>query len=294
MTGMTSHFARVDRALRRLPDAVIVAVAVAILLGLAMLKISMTWRDVPIVDFFLVPVAAVAWLTRLRFWGYAVAVLAAALTLMIGRLGAADAPLAAALASAGVRLVYYVVVVALVAEVRKLVRAHADEARVDALTGTANARAFREETEREIERSRRHSRPLSVLYLDVDDFKATNDSFGHGTGDRLLKSVGHIMVCNIRKADLAARVGGDEFVVLMPETDRLAAGQVARRVREDIARIALPDGRSLHCSIGVATWATPPDSVDELIYHADELMYRAKGRGKDRIELEQMAAESAL
>ena len=121
-----------------------------------------------------------------------------------------------------------------------------------------------------------------------------NDSSGHGIGDRLLQSIGHVMTCSVRATDLAARLGGDEFVVLMPETDRLAAGQVARRVRENLARVELPDGRPLQCSIGVATLATPPADVDELIRHADELMYRAKQRGKDRIEMAYVAAAGIL
>ena len=293
MTGMTSLFARADRTLRRLPDAALLAIGIAILLGLTAIKVTTEWHDVPIVDFFLVPVGAVAWLARSRAWGYAAAVLAAALTVWIARAGAANAPLGPVLISAGFRLVFYVIVVALVGQARSLVRAHADEARIDALTGTANTRAFRETAAREIVRGRRYPSPLSVLYLDVDDFKAVNDSFGHGAGDRVLKSIGHVMACSVRASDLAARLGGDEFVVLMPETDRLAAGQVARRVREDLARVKLPDGRPLRCSIGVATLATPPADVDELIHHADELMYRAKQRGKDRIEMSYMAAKPA-
>jgi diguanylate cyclase (GGDEF)-like protein len=293
MTGMTSHFARVDHALRRLPDAVLMAMGVAVLLALAAVKVTTEWHDVPIVDFFLVPVVSIAWLARSRAWAYVAAVLAAMLTVWIARAGAANAPMGPALISAGIRLVFYVVVVALVGEVRRLVRAHADEARVDALTGAANTRAFRESAAREIARGRRYPRPLSVLYLDVDDFKAVNDSSGHGSGDRLLQSIGHVMTCSVRATDLAARLGGDEFVVLMPETDRLAAGQVARRVREYLARVELPDGRPLQCSIGVATLATPPADVDELIRHADELMYRAKQRGKDRIEMAYVAAAPA-
>ena len=214
-----------DRTLRRLPDAVLVTVGVAVLLALAAVKVTTAWHDVPIVDFFLVPVASIAWLTRSRAWGYGVAVLAAALTVWIARAGAADASLGPALIGAGFRLLFYVVVVVLVGQARSLVRAHAEEARVDALTGAANTRAFREAAEHEIERSRRYPHPLSVLYLDVDDFKAVNDSFGHGTGDRLLRSIGRVMAHSVRAADPAARLGGDEFVVLMPETDRWRRGR---------------------------------------------------------------------
>jgi len=286
---MTSLFAQADRTLRRLPDAILTALGVAVLLALAAVTLSTTWHDVPVIDFFLVPVAAIAWLARTRVWGYAAAVIAAALTVWAAMEGVTDAPTAAALVSAGFRLAFYVAVVWLVGQARELIRAHAEEARVDALTGTANARAFREAAELEIERDRRSPRPLSVLYLDVDDFKQVNDSFGHTAGDRLLRSVGHVMTCSVRSTDLVARIGGDEFMVLMPETDRSAAARVASRMREDLGRVELPGARPLRCSIGVATLVTPPADVDELIHDADELMYTAKQRGKDRIVAEQVA-----
>jgi diguanylate cyclase (GGDEF)-like protein len=285
---MTSLFARADRALRRLPEAVLIAAAVAALLALASVKASTSWQNVPLVDFFLVPVAAVAWLVRSRAWGYAMAVLAAVLTVWVAT--AAGAPLAAGLVGAAVRLVYYLIVVVLVGEALRLVLAHREEARVDALTGIANMRAFQEAAEREIERTRRTPQPLSLLYLDVDHFKDVNDSFGHGAGDDLLRSIGHVLTCEARSTDIVARLGGDEFAVLMPETDRLAAGHMARRLREELARVRLPDERPVRCSIGVATQLTAPIGVQELLHHADELMYRAKQRGPGMIEAAQVAA----
>jgi len=283
-------FARVDRALRRLPDVVLMAIGVAIMLGLATVHVSDALHDVPIDDFYLVPVAAIAWLARSRAWGYAAAVIAVVTTVVTAHAGATQAPLGPTLVSAAVRLAFYLVVVMLIGQVRRLVELHAEEARVDELTGVANTRAFREAAGREIARLDRYGRPLSTLYLDVDDFKQVNDSFGHTAGDALLQRIGHVLVSCVRGADFVARIGGDEFVALMPETDGPAAARVARRIREDLARVQLPDGSTVHCSMGVATVAARPDSVDALIHAADELMYRAKQRGKDRIETSGAAA----
>ena len=159
------------------------------------------------------------------------------------------------------------------------------EARTDFLTGTANARAFEEAAAAEIERGRRYGHELSLLYLDLDDFKTVNDTFGHRSGDSVLAEIGHVMRCTVRSHDLVARLGGDEFAVLMPESNRFAALAVARRVREEVGRVTDPDGRPVRCSsIGVASYPKPPASVDGLIHDADTLMYRAKEQGKDRIE----------
>ena len=97
----------------------------------------------------------------------------------------------------------------------------------------------------------------------------------------------------MRANDLVARLGGDEFAVLMPEANRFAALAVARRVREEVGRVTLPDGRAVHCSIGVASYLAPPASVDALIHDADTLMYGAKDQGKDRIESAEFTGAAA-
>jgi diguanylate cyclase (GGDEF)-like protein len=280
--SITGIFAQADRVLRRLPDAALITLGAAVLLALAALKAWATWHEVPVADFFLAPVAMVAWLARARITAYAMTALAAGSTIVMA--GAAGAPPAAGFIGAGFRLVYYLVVVALVREAHKLVLAHAEEARVDALTAVANRRGFLEAAGYELARMRRTPRPLSLLYLDVDDFKRVNDSFGHAAGDEVLRSIGRVLSGDLRSTDVVARLGGDEFVVLMPETDQPAVRHVTRRLREDLKRVRLPDGASIPCSIGVATLRAAPESVAELIRQADELMYRAKRRGGDRVE----------
>ena len=188
------------------------------------------------------------------------------------------------------RLAVYVVVIMFVQAMHKMQVQRDAEARQDHQTGAANARAFDAAAQIEIDRLRRYGRPVSLLYMDVDDFKGVNDRFGHAVGDQVLGTVSHVMRCTVRATDLVARLGGDEFAVLMPETERFSAVALARRMREELSRVTLPDGRPVRFSMGVASFVHPLDSVDAMIRAADALMYRAKEQGKDRIESVEVGA----
>ena len=155
-------------------------------------------------------------------------------------------------------------------------------ARTDPLTSLANRRAFVEAAWLELERGRRHGRPLSLLYIDCDDFKLVNDRLGHVAGDALLSSVGATLRQAVRGLDTVARLGGDEFGVLLPEVDRAGAVALAERLRLQLRETLAGRGDAVTFSIGVATFVRPPASVDEMILRADELMYEAKRSGKDR------------
>ena len=280
---MASSFDKYDTRLRRLPDWAIFAAGMAAVAGIAAFKVSLG-HDIPVADFLLIPVAVTGWLVTARVYAYIAAFCTAGVSVVIATTGQAQAPVAAALAAAGVRFALYLIVLALLGGIRQMQLAREQEARIDFLTGAANARAFEEAASAEIERGLRYGQPLSLLYLDVDDFKAVNDTFGHGVGDAVLAELSHVMRCSVRTNDLVARLGGDEFAVLMPESNRFAALAVARRVRDEAGRVTAPDGRVVRCSVGVASYLSPPATVDALIHGADTLMYRAKEQGKDRIE----------
>jgi diguanylate cyclase (GGDEF)-like protein len=155
-------------------------------------------------------------------------------------------------------------------------------ARTDPLTSLSNRRAFVEAAWLELERGRRHSRPLSLLYIDCDDFKLVNDRLGHVAGDAVLSAVGATLRQAVRGLDTVARLGGDEFGVLLPEVDRAGAVALADRLRVQLREALAGRGDAVTFSIGVATFLRPPASVDEMILRADELMYQAKRSGKDR------------
>jgi len=154
-------------------------------------------------------------------------------------------------------------------------------ARTDSLTSLANRRAFVEAAWVELERARRHGRPLSLLYIDCDDFKAVNDRLGHVGGDAVLAAVGGTLREAVRGHDTVARLGGDEFGVLLPEIDGPGAVALAERLRDQLRATLTGRWDRVTFSIGVATFVTPPGSVDEMILRADELMYEAKRSGKD-------------
>lgn len=155
----------------------------------------------------------------------------------------------------------------------------------DPLTGLYNRRQFNNILEYEIGRSERHNHEFSLLMLDLDDFKDINDSYGHPTGDEALCGVAEILRENIRKGDLAARIGGDEFAVILMETGRegaaTVAGTLGRALRERV--FTAPDRKHFHLtvSVGIATYPVDARNESDLLAGADVAMYRAKEMGKD-------------
>jgi diguanylate cyclase (GGDEF)-like protein len=159
----------------------------------------------------------------------------------------------------------------------------ASEARIDALTGLANRRAVEEILAAEIARAQRFSHQLAVVLLDLDRFKEINDSFGHAAGDVMLRAVSRLLTSLARQGDTVARWGGEEFVVVLPETDLPGAQRFAERLRRTIEAHTVGDMQT-STSCGVATML-PDDTVDELIGAADQALYRAKANGRNRTEI---------
>jgi diguanylate cyclase (GGDEF)-like protein len=152
----------------------------------------------------------------------------------------------------------------------------------DPLTGLVNARSFAARLTQELERNRRYPRPLALLYLDLDDFKVINDSHGHQTGDAVLRLVADAMRSSVRQADIVGRMGGDEFAVLMPETDSALADAAAKRLVAGL-RSVFKGTPTVTASIGVVSCSAPDANTDELLRRADQAMYEAKRTGKDRV-----------
>src|SRR5574342_98239 len=162
-------------------------------------------------------------------------------------------------------------------------------ARTDPLTGIANRRDFLESAALELERTRRHLRPLTVAYLARDAFKGVNDRFGHEAGDAVLRTVATTLREATRAVDSVARLGGDEFGLLLPETDGPTAETLVRRLQTTLADAIQERGWPVSFSLGVATFHRAPRSVDEMINRADALMYQAKRAGKAGVRFEVVA-----
>jgi diguanylate cyclase (GGDEF)-like protein len=163
------------------------------------------------------------------------------------------------------------------------------QTQIDPLTGLFNRRGFEKKIAEEFERSKRYSHPLSVLLLDIDNFKNINDTYGHHGGDTALVKISEILREKTRRSDFPARYGGEEFVLILPETDQDSAVQVASKIHEEIR--SQPFGTNsnafaLTVSIGLTSTSTKPyDDWHQMLGDADQAMYTAKNSGKDRVEV---------
>jgi diguanylate cyclase (GGDEF)-like protein len=181
------------------------------------------------------------------------------------------------------RLAFLLIFANILTSLKKVLEHEQELARTDYLTGVANRRYFYELADMEIKRAHRHGRPFSVAYMDIDDFKEVNDLSGHSAGDLLLQTITARIKSDVRSIDTITRLGGDEFAILMPETSSEAARAVVSRIQQSLLRVVRQHNWPVTFSIGVATWTTPPDTVDELVKRADALMYEVKSSGKNRI-----------
>jgi diguanylate cyclase (GGDEF)-like protein len=157
-----------------------------------------------------------------------------------------------------------------------------DQAIVDPLTGVFNRRYMERSLSDAIERLRRNSTPTSLLLMDVDGFKSINDQFGHAKGDSVLKEIVSLIAKRSRKLDLLFRIGGEEFMLLLPDTKEAAAAVVAEQLRASIAESRPLDDRQLTVSIGVSE-LQPGESPDSWMKHADDALYAAKKAGRNRV-----------
>jgi diguanylate cyclase (GGDEF)-like protein len=158
--------------------------------------------------------------------------------------------------------------------------------RTDVLTGLPNRRAMMEELEAERARTVREGTPMAVLMVDVDHFKRVNDTFGHEAGDRVLQGLATTLKEALRVSDVCARWGGEEFLVLLPSTDRTGALEVGEKLRKAAGALLVWAGEA-RISVGLSVGAAllePGQTLDTLLSRADAAMYEAKRQGRDRVE----------
>ena len=170
------------------------------------------------------------------------------------------------------------------------------QSREDSLTGLANRRCFDEHLQADVQRAERYGAPLSLVLLDLDHFKSINDSVGHAAGDEVLRTVAAIMKSQARATDLVARIGGEEFALVLPEQSVDGAYRAADLVRAAIAAhdfSAICPGQSVTLSAGVACWAKG-ETCDELQRRADQAMYQAKADGRNRVYVHAAAIGETL
>ena len=183
-----------------------------------------------------------------------------------------------------IRAVFYVIVVYLVAQLQASRKEEQRAARTDYVTGVINRRYFNELLQMEIDRIRRYPHPITVVYIDIDNFKLVNDLFGHQIGDEVLRCIADNLKVHLRSTDSIARLGGDEFAILLPSAHQSQAEAVVLKVqshlREEMQRRNLP----VTFSMGSVTCLVPPYSAEQLISMADQLMYEVKNSTKNNAQ----------
>ena len=176
--------------------------------------------------------------------------------------------------------------VSLQSNLKKSLEREKQRASTDRLTGLLNKTAFREHFEEEMAKAQRYNHPLSLAFIDLDNFKEVNDTRGHATGDRLLQQVSETIVNSIRKTDIAGRIGGDEFTICFPETDDTQVRSAIQKLVKELDIMTSQSGWQVTASIGVVTCKETCVPYDAILGKADKLMYVAKEKGKNAAEFD--------
>ncbi len=208
--------------------------------------------------------------------------------------GAGDAPFARWLTTIGTLMVAGSLIRMLKERVERLISRLQDAARTDVLTGLLNRRGFQELFDNELERSRRNGRPVSIIVGDIDGFKGLNDRYGHKAGDRALEKVSAVLMSAKRQIDIAARIGGEEFAIIVPETDDHSAYILAERLRRSVAQAFADGDPEVTISFGIASFPKIGATTEALLHAGDQALYAAKELGRDRTVIHNPEIASAL
>jgi diguanylate cyclase (GGDEF)-like protein len=271
----------IDSGLKRLETTSIERIAVVLVLALGGLQYALP-PGYAFILFYMAPITAASWYADRS--GYFVAFLAAAVWTAATWWGTPPPRLLAPIVwSASVYLVVFLSVAVLTDRLRDALSYLKQAELREPLTGLANSGAFRQQLAEEIERGLRYGRIFTVAYMDLDDFKEVNDSLGHAEGDRVIRRVAQVLKESTRTTDVAARMGGDEFALLLPETPFAQAEGALKKLLSRVNEAMEEGGWDSSVSIGAVTFEAPVNSADEALRLSDRLMYQAKSEGGDGI-----------
>lgn len=253
----------------------------------------LTGWEVNFTFLYLGPIGLATWFVGFR--AAALLSFASACLSVIADLWARPVPLPAGVLvwNTTVQVGTFMALVLLLAALQARLAAEQHLARTDSLTAVNNRRAFEEAAGVELERASRTGRPLTVAYLDVDDFKRINDQQGHSRGDALLATLAATLRSATRAVDVVGRLGGDEFGLLLVDTDGPTATSLLQRIRATLDAAMAENGWTVTFSLGAVTYLSPARSVDEMMVRADQLMYEAKRAGKDALRIDVLPGSGA-
>lgn len=234
--------------------------------------------------FYVLPIALVTWLTS-RQLGLIVS-LASALVWLWADV-AAGQPFSHPFISIWntlIRLAFFMIITLLLWALKRAMEHERESARIDNLTGAVNSRLFYDLVQMEINRFQRYEHPFTIAYIDLDNFKAVNDQFGHLVGDQVLCIVVSSARKYLRKTDVVARLGGDEFALLLPETNEESARVALSKIQDGLLEEMQLGNWPITFSIGVITCSAAPHTAEDVVRMADELMYSVKRDSKNAIK----------
>jgi diguanylate cyclase (GGDEF)-like protein len=233
--------------------------------------------------FYLLPICAVVWFLGKRF-GVLFSVLASIVWFFADYFsGHQYTDQITYIWNTAIRFAFFVIVTTLLSSLKEALEREKALSRIDRLTGAMNGEYFYEIIRAELDRFIRYQHPFTLVYIDLDNFKKVNDQYGHSTGDALLRKVIATIKDKTRKTDIVARMGGDEFAILLLETDSLTAQLIIPRIQQHLLNEMAKSQWSVTFSIGAITFTAAPKSTREIFKLADDQMYTVKQAGKNAV-----------
>ena len=254
------------------------------LTGVVGLLDFLTGYEIAFSLFYLMPITLVTWFTN-RWLGIIASLTSAGVWLIADVLaGHTYSQLFIYIWNTIIRLGFFLIVTFLLSTLRRVLERERALARTDSLTGAVNSSVFYDLLQMEIDRSHGYQHPFTIAYVDLDNFKAVNDRYGHLTGDQVLRTIVNYATKHLRKTDVIARLGGDEFALLMPETNQEAAQVALSATQRRLLEIMRQNNWPITFSIGVLNCIDTSHTREEIVKKVDDLMYTVKREGKNAIK----------
>jgi len=269
------------QALERMPP-VVIALGSLLLVGLVTLVDFRTGEDLSLALFYLVPIGIAAWYGT-SWMGLFVAIIAGIAWVTNELIVLPHGDTLILYWNIMVRMMLFLIVAYLLSSLRQQLLEVSIQACTDPLTGLFNRRYLYERIRGEMQRARRYDHPLTLICIDVDDFKDINDQHGHVFGDAVLRGVGEVLHGHTRESDVPSRTGGDELAVLLIETASDEGREVAEKLQRALRARMTELGPAITFSIGIVTFLEPPRNINQMFRLADKQLYQAKHQGKDQI-----------